>query len=84
MNIPKPNQFIPLNGRLAIELVKESESDERSIWRIIAMASNANLEHYKSLKVGDLIITSHSVYRAKPGTVTYIKPGDILAIYPAA
>lgn len=81
--LPPPEQFIPLNGRLAIQCVGEQETFKPSIWRIIAMAPNANLEHHKQLAVGDLIICANGCYKAPVGTVTYIRPCDIFSIYPA-
>lgn len=83
MNTPDYKHFIPLNGKLAIELVQERVPQGPSIWRISAMASNANLEHYKALKCGDLVLTNTYVHKAATGTMAFINPGDILAVYPA-
>lgn len=84
MSLPHRREFKPLNGQLAIELVDQGEQYASGIWRIIAIADNANLEHYKLLKVGDLIACSIYSRQVALGTITYIKPGSILAIYPAA
>ena len=81
MSIPAIKEFKPLNGRIAIELVQDN--DPCSIWRIIAFAPNCNLEHYKALKVGDLVYTGAYTYKQAIGTVVYIRPQDILSIYSA-
>jgi predicted membrane-bound dolichyl-phosphate-mannose-protein mannosyltransferase len=81
MNIPSLKEFTPLNGYIAIELLQVNEP--ANIWRIIAIAKNANLEHYKGIKVGDFVYTSSYVYKQAVGTVAYIKPSDIKSIFPS-
>jgi hypothetical protein len=52
------------------------------VWRINAIADNCNLQHYKFLKVGDLIYTGAYCYKMRVGTIQFIRPQDIKAIYP--
>jgi co-chaperonin GroES (HSP10) len=81
MEYPSIKDFTPLNGRIGIELVRQS--DPQNIWRIVSIAKNANLEHYKDLKVGDIVYTDAYTYKREVGTVVFIRPSDILAIHPA-
>jgi|LakMenEpi03Aug12_release.lakeMendotaPanAssembly.Ray.scaffolds.fasta_scaffold36905_15 hypothetical protein len=73
-------EFKPLNGLISIEMVQFN--DPASVWRINAIADNCNLQHYKFLKVGDLIYTGAYCYKMRVGTIQFIRPQDIKAIYP--
>lgn len=85
MSLPSIKEFKPLNGRICIELMQYNEMAwHKCIWRIVSIADNANLEHYKNIKVNDLVVADRNGYKLPVGHISFIKPGDIYAIYPAA